>query len=83
VLPKRRDRHIYFSPLDIEIQLDDKPGAVERAFQIADSGRVATVREIKRVLTDESYLAYEISGPTLSRQLGERIKKAKGNGLAA
>jgi hypothetical protein len=61
----------------------DKPGAVERAFQIADSGQVATVSEIKRALNNEGYLAYEISGPTLSRQLGERIKKAKANGAPA
>ena len=59
--------------------MQDKPGAVERAFQIADSGRVSTVSEIKRVLNDESYVAHEVSGPTLFRQLGERIKKARAN----
>jgi hypothetical protein len=59
----------------------DRPGAVERAFQVADSGQVASVAEVRRTLYVEGY-QYAIAGPTLSRQLIERIKRAKADGRA-
>jgi hypothetical protein len=60
-----------------------KPLPVERAFQIADGGRVATVSDIKRILSSEGYFVNEIAGPALTRQLSERIRKAKADGKTA
>jgi hypothetical protein len=60
-----------------------KPCAVERAFQIADSGKVATVKEIGYRLSQEGYSRYDIMGLALSRQLGQRIRKAKADAPTA
>jgi hypothetical protein len=59
----------------------DKPFAVERAFQIADDGQAATVSDRKRILSSEGYLN-EITGPALTRQLSERVRKVKADGRA-
>jgi len=50
---------------------------LERAFQLAKSGRVADVTEIGLAIRRERYSADQIEGPLLKRQLAELIKAAR------
>jgi hypothetical protein len=57
--------------------MDQKLTALERAFQLAKSGRVAEVSEIATSLKREGYQADQIEGPLLKRQLADLIKAAR------
>jgi hypothetical protein len=57
--------------------MDQKMTAVERAFQLARSGRVAGLAEIATSLNREGYYANQIEGPVLKRQLTNLIKAAR------
>lgn len=54
-------------------QQSDGYSTIERAFQIAESGKAATVEEIARCLNREGYSTSVLTGPTLLKQLRERI----------
>jgi hypothetical protein len=59
--------------------MDPNVSALERAFQLARSGRVANVDDIKKQLKQEGYdvspRAFE--GPSLRSQLKDLIKAAR------
>ena len=57
--------------------MDRTINSIERAFQLARSGAVIRVDELKRRLSAEGYNAYQIEGRTLSRQLMALINAAK------
>jgi hypothetical protein len=42
---------------------------VERAYQLARSGKYTTLPRLKSALDREGYFSWQISGPMLSRQL--------------
>jgi hypothetical protein len=50
--------------------------AIERAFQLARSGRVKDVNEIRLVLQREGYDTGQLQGPALLTQLRDAIKIA-------
>jgi hypothetical protein len=52
----------------------------ERAFQIARSGTVSTVSEIKIVLRQEGYSVDLLQGPTLLKQLLAVIRAERQRG---
>lgn len=52
--------------------------ALERAFQLAQSGNYATVEAIRKQLKAERYSIDQIKGPTLARQLFALIQTARG-----
>ena len=54
--------------------MEPNVSAVERAFQLAKTGRYPTVQDIKQHLKKEGYLPHYIEGRTLSRQLREIIR---------
>jgi hypothetical protein len=54
--------------------------AVERAFQLAASGRYLTVSEIKSTLAREGYRHQLVEGRQLAKQLVAVITKARGGG---
>ena len=54
--------------------MDPHVNAVERAFQLAKTGRYPTVEAIKQQLKKEGYLQHYIEGRTLTRQLTEIIR---------
>jgi len=56
--------------------MNDRMTALERAFQLARSGEVSAISEIRRVLDREGYSASQIEGPALKRQLAGLIKTA-------
>jgi hypothetical protein len=47
---------------------------LERAFELARSGRCATVADIKRRLREEGYRDDQVEGPLLFGQLNKLIK---------
>ena len=51
--------------------------AIERAFQLAQSGRAASVTEIIVSLKREGYSIDQIQGPSLRRQLAGLIRSAR------
>ena len=51
--------------------------ALERAFQLARSGRVARLTDIVASLKRDGYSASQIEGPLLKRQLANLIKAAR------
>ncbi len=51
--------------------------AVERAFELARSGQVKTVDEIRKRLAREGRDQDQIFGRELSRQLNDAIRQAK------
>jgi hypothetical protein len=55
--------------------------ALERAFQLARSGRVAGLTEIATSLNREGYSVRQIEGPLLKRQLSDLIKAARKAGV--
>lgn len=50
--------------------------ALERAFQLARSGEVSGLPDIRKALSREGYNGNQIEGPTLTRQLADLIKTA-------
>ena len=49
--------------------MNQRMTALERAFQLARSGQVSTVSEIKASLSRDGYSANQLDGPSLRRQL--------------
>lgn len=49
--------------------MDQNQSPVERAFELARSGRYANVSDIKRQLSKEGYSITQIEGPMLLKQL--------------
>ena len=50
---------------------------LERAFELAASGRYVTVTEIRNRLSEEGYFTAEVRGPLLCRQLTELMVAAR------
>jgi hypothetical protein len=59
--------------------MDERPSVVERAFQIAKSGKVANVSALRMQLTSEGYAnnAQTLAGRSLSNQLARLIVEAR------
>lgn len=64
-------------PLRYALGMNIDTTAIERAFELARSGRYETCSEIKQVLVREGYSNAQITGPTLMRQLRELINSAR------
>jgi len=54
--------------------------AIERAFELAKSGRYVSVQEIKRVLAAEGYQAHQLVGQSLLDQLRELMRASRNAG---
>lgn len=52
---------------------------LERAFELARSGRCTTVADIKRRLREEGYQDDQVEGPMLFGQLNSLMKKSASN----
>ena len=53
------------------------PTILERAFQLAKSGKCATVGDIRSALSREGYLEDTLTGPALHKQLRELMRSAR------
>ena len=49
---------------------------IERAFELAQTGRFTTVSEVRQRLRDEGYIADGVVGPHLCSQLKAAMRKA-------
>ena len=54
--------------------MNQRMTALERAFQLARSGQVSTVSDIKVSLSRDGYSADQLNGPSLRRQLTGLIR---------
>lgn len=54
--------------------MDQNKSTLERAFELARSGRYRTVSEVKRAVLAEGYSLAQFEGRALSRQLSDLIK---------
>jgi hypothetical protein len=57
--------------------MDQKMTALERAFQLARSGRVAGLTDIISSLKRDGYSTNQIEGRVLKRKLADLIKAAR------
>jgi hypothetical protein len=57
--------------------MNERPTALERAFQLARSGRPKSIDDIKRALANEHYSSGQITGNTLRKQLLTLIQEAQ------
>jgi hypothetical protein len=57
--------------------MDHRMTTLQRAFQLAKSGRVSGLSEIISAIKAEGYSANQIEGPILRRQLVDLIKTAR------
>ena len=65
--------------------MNDRPGVVERAFQIARSGGAANITALKRQLREEGYLAVQsyLGGAAIDRDLRRACQDARKSSQAA
>lgn len=59
--------------------MENRPSVVERAFQIAKSGKVANIAALRKQLTDEGYTnaVQALAGRSLANQLTRMITDAR------
>jgi hypothetical protein len=57
--------------------MDHRKTAIERAFELARTGKFANASEIKRAVSAEGYSAAQIDGPALMRQLRDLVREAR------
>ena len=57
--------------------MDPNKTALERAFELAASGKYSKVYEVRRALRAEGYPDEALTGPTLVAQLRALIARAK------
>jgi hypothetical protein len=59
--------------------LENRPSVVERAFQIAKSGKVANIAALRKQLSEEGYgnAAQALAGRSLANQLTRMITDAR------
>lgn len=57
--------------------MDHTKSSLERAFEMAKSGRCQSVADVRNALKAEGYDARQIEGGVLSKQIRAEIKKAR------
>jgi len=59
--------------------LADRPSVIERAFQVAKSGKVSDIKQLRQQLAGEGYTnaAHALTGRSLQQQLSRMITEAK------
>ncbi len=50
---------------------------LERAFELARSGKYASMKELQRTLATEGYAQQQLTGPALFEQLRKLMKASK------
>jgi hypothetical protein len=64
---------------DTPVRMEDRPSVVERAFQIAKSGKVENVSALQAQLAEEGYAnsTQALAGRALSNQLMRMITESR------
>lgn len=55
--------------------MDHNKSTLERAFELAKTGKYATIGELRAIIKSEGYSTAQIEGPALGRQL-KRLMEA-------
>jgi transketolase N-terminal domain/subunit len=63
----------------LQFIMDQNTSALERAFQLAKSGRCASVQDVKRDMKKEGYSVSQVTGRMLQKQLNALIEEARSN----
>jgi hypothetical protein len=58
------------------LRMEPGTSALERAFELARSGRCTSLDDIRRVMRAEGYGTHHLVGPSLARQLKELMQAA-------
>ena len=58
--------------------MDHNTSPLERAFQLAKSGEMESISDLKKRLKSEGYSIAQIEGRTINKQLATLIRNAKG-----
>jgi hypothetical protein len=56
--------------------MDPRKTTLERAFELALSGEIANMRDLRQQLKSEGYSASQLEGPALVKQLRQMIRGA-------
>ena len=58
---------------------NDRPGVIERAFQVAKSGKVSNIKDLRMQLAEEGYsnATVVLTGRSLRQQISRMIVEAK------
>jgi hypothetical protein len=54
-----------------------RPTSTERAFELAASGRIASISDLRRALASEGHSSAQVVGPHMLRQLRQLIQQAR------
>jgi len=59
--------------------VNDRPGVIERAFQVAKSGKVSNIKDLRTQLAEEGYsnATVILTGRSLRQQISRMIVEAK------
>ena len=57
--------------------MDHTKSTLERVFELARSGRYASMGELRAVIKAEGYSSAQIEGPSLGRQLRRLMEESK------
>jgi len=59
--------------------VNDRPGVIERAFQVAKSGKVSNIKDLRTQLAEEGYsnATVVLTGRSLRQQISRMIVEAK------
>ena len=59
--------------------MNDRPGIIERAFQVAKSGKVGNIKDVRMQLAGEGYsnVNMALTGRSLTQQISRMIIEAK------
>ena len=59
--------------------VNDRPGIIERAFQVAKSGKVSNIKDLRTQLAEEGYsnVTGVLTGRSLRQQISRMIVEAK------
>jgi hypothetical protein len=59
--------------------MTDRPGIIERAFQVAKSGKVGNIKELRLQLAEEGYsnVTSALTGRSLAQQISRMILDTK------
>jgi hypothetical protein len=60
--------------------MNDRPTTLERAFDLARSGKFSSVQEIKKKLGAEGFYIGQVTGRSLTKQLNVLIRNAAAQG---
>lgn len=55
-------------------QTASRPNVVDRAIEISDSGKVQSVKALKKQLASEGFSMADLEGPYLARQLLSKVR---------